>query len=357
MLNRQILLLTIGVWSAAWGFYMSPVFILGENKPQMVAFLAGCSVFGATQCLILYQLIRRTRPLPMRWRTTLVIAAAFVAVGVHALLDTEVYQWIFSPRLVFRPEVPVRQFGYFYLTNFVMLAPTYSLYLAGVALTLAALANEDKERRLAAAQAAMQEAQLTALRLQINPHFLFNALNAVTALVGAGRNAEASQVVARLSSFFRATLNTPPGEMVRLEEELDVIGSYLDIEAARFGPRLAAEIDCADAVAEALVPHFLLQPLVENAIKHGVARSKATVRLEIAAEARAGRLVLRVADDAGPLDGALPPGAGVGLQNVAQRLAALYGDAARLTTGRQGRRFLAEIEMPLSLQRPEREAA
>ncbi len=166
-------------------------------------------------------------------------------------------------------------------------------------------------------------------------------------LVGSGRNRDAETVVARLAEFFRATLSTDPNAIVTLEEELDVLGAYLDIEQARFGERLQVVIDLPDVLSRASVPHFLLQPLAENAIKHGVAPSKRPVTLTIAAQARDGRLVVQVRVDGA---GGAPGGSGgrVGLSNVAARLSAHYGDAAGLRAERQVRGFLAEVTIPLS---------
>jgi hypothetical protein len=350
-LNRQVALLTVGLWIASFGFYMAPALIVGDTDPRNLVFYANCSAMGATLSGLLYLAVRASRPIAQRPRVVLVAVAALAALCLHAFLDSAIYQALFAAAAHAGPAARRTPFAFMFASNFVMLAPVYGLYLTCVALTLSALSNQDKERRLAAAHAATQEAQLRALRFQINPHFLFNALNAVTALVGSGRNTEAAAVVARLSSFFRATLNTPPGAMIPLEEEIDTIGSYLDIEAARFGPRLVPEIDCPKELAEALVPHFLLQPLVENAVKHGVARSKAPVAVVISAAARDGLLVIRVCDDAFAADAAAPSGAGVGLSNVGERLTALYGEAGRLTTGRQGRRFVAEIQLPLVFAR------
>jgi sensor histidine kinase YesM len=356
-LNRQIVLLTVGLWIAMFGVYMAPMAAVGNLDPRDPVFYASCSATGATLSALLYLVVRASRRIAHRLRVTLVAVAALAALSLHAFADTVVLQAMFADQARATSQIERTSFALVAASNFIMLAPVYGLYLTCVALTLSALANQDKERRLAAAHAATQEAQLRALRFQINPHFLFNALNAVTALVGSARNAEAAAVVARLSSFFRATLNTPPGAMIPLEEEIDTIGSYLDIEAARFGPRLVPEIDCPKELAEALVPHFLLQPLVENAVKHGVARSKAPVAVVISAAARDGLLVIRVSDDAFAADAAAPSGAGVGLSNVGERLTALYGEAGRLTTGRQGRRFVAEIQLPLVFARQELAAA
>ena len=172
-------------------------------------------------------------------------------------------------------------------------------------------------------------------------------------------NSEASTVVGRLAEFFRASLDTAPGDMTRLGDEFDVVASYLDIEAARFGPRMRIEVDCPADLDDALIPQFLLQPLVENAVKHGVARSKRPVTIAIRAVRDGEGLVMTVEDDAGPIAAhavETAPGTGIGLRNVEARLAALFGPEAGLTAGPGPRGFAARIVLPLALQDRERAA-
>jgi LytS/YehU family sensor histidine kinase len=153
-------------------------------------------------------------------------------------------------------------------------------------------------------------------------------------------------------------LKIAPGDLVPLEEELDLTGSYLDIEAARFGDRLGVEIDFPDHLRGAMAPHFILQPLAENAIKHGVAPAKRPVKVTLRASSAGGRLILTVTDDAG-VGGALPAanGGGVGLSNVRARLHALFGDDASLQTSAEDGCFTAEIVMPLKMGREDQAAA
>ena len=115
---------------------------------------------------------------------------------------------------------------------------------------------------------AAQQAQLAALRYQLNPHFLFNSLNSISALIVTGRNKDAEAMTNRLSDFLRSSLNANPTELVPLDEELALTEEYLEIESVRFGERLSIAVDCADEACDALVPSFLVQPLVENAVKH-----------------------------------------------------------------------------------------
>jgi two-component sensor histidine kinase len=173
------------------------------------------------------------------------------------------------------------------------------------------------------------EAQLKMLRYQLNPHFLFNTLNAISTLVLERETEAANHMVTRLSSFLRHSLDNDPMQKVTLEQELAALKLYLDIEKVRFEDRLTLELDIQKEAAEALIPSLLLQPLVENAIKYGIARSEEGGHLRIAARVFAGDLLLELSDD-GPgvqlVDGEIPSAHGVGLRNTRERLAELYGN-------------------------------
>ena len=192
-------------------------------------------------------------------------------------------------------------------------------------------------------------AELTALRAQINPHFLFNALNAIAGLIP-GAPALAEETVERLADVFRYTLRQSDKEWVRLEEEMDFVAAYLAIEQARFGDRLAVEIAVADGVGAARIPAMSIQPLVENAIKHGTSAVERTGRVRVAAEIAGNVLRVEVSDNGPGFGGA--PGfdaashAGHGLRNVRERLAGYYGGAARLAWEDAGPGARVWIEMP-----------
>jgi two-component system, LytTR family, sensor kinase len=176
-----------------------------------------------------------------------------------------------------------------------------------------------------------QEAQLRALRYQINPHFLFNTLNSLSSLVLSKRTETAEQMLMNLSTFFRATLSADPTADVPLEEEIKLQRLYLDIEQIRFPDRLSVEIDVPEALLDARVPVLILQPVVENAVKYGVARSRSPVTIRISAYEEAGRLHIKVKDDGEGGDSGgngNGGGTGVGLKNVRERLIARFGDRA-----------------------------
>jgi hypothetical protein len=185
------------------------------------------------------------------------------------------------------------------------------------------------DQRAGALAREAQEAQLRALRYQINPHFLFNTLNSLSSLILSQKTDVAERMLMNLSTFFRATLSADPTADVSLEEEIKLQRLYLDIEQIRFPSRLAVEVDVPDALLSARVPVLILQPIVENAVKYGVARSRKPVTLRISAHEEAGRLHIKVKDDGegGAADDA-DAGTGVGLRNVCERLTARYGTRA-----------------------------
>jgi two-component system, LytTR family, sensor kinase len=195
------------------------------------------------------------------------------------------------------------------------------------------------QRRLADAENAAQAAQVRALRYQVNPHFLFNTLNSLSSLVMTGRSDRAETMLLALSTFFRTSLSLDPSADVSLAEEIDLQRLYLDIEMARFPDRLTVEIDIPAELEQARMPALLLQPIVENAIKYGVSKSRKAVVIRV--EARHvdnGRMVLEISNKLkhggkDELPAATHEGTGLGLANVSQRLEARWGSRASCRYG------------------------
>lgn len=188
------------------------------------------------------------------------------------------------------------------------------------------------EARAARLERLMTEAQLEALRMQLQPHFLFNTLNAIAGLVRRHENAGAIRMLARLGDLLRLTLERDSPQRIPLLEELEFLDHYLEIERSRFADRLTVEVAVPDALGDALVPTLLLQPLVENAVRHGVARTPGPGHVVIRAERRGATLELEV-EDSGPGfpgDSLTPSREGVGLANTRARLQQLYGARAEL---------------------------
>lgn len=307
------------------------------------------TVSGMGLTWLLYLLLRRFDERPLRTRVaaaflaSLPVAAAYAAVNHLAFYDPQ------PPE----PDVPTDRHDKG-LANMIaenaihwyfFIACWAALYLA---LSYAAQVRES-EREAARFRAAAQSAELRALRYQVNPHFLFNTLNSISSLVMAGRNTQAEEMILNLSRFFRTGLATDPTEDVPLADEIALQRLYLEIEAVRFPDRLRTELAVEPGLEDACVPGMILQPLVENAIRHAVSPSRRPVTVRIAARRARGRLRLDVEDDGGAVE-AVPRGTGVGLRNVCDRLHVRFGDDAAVASGRrEGGGYNVTLLMPLVL--------
>jgi two-component system, LytTR family, sensor kinase len=191
-----------------------------------------------------------------------------------------------------------------------------------------------KQREAALRSAALaQEAQLKMLRYQLNPHFLFNTLNAISTLILDSQNRTANHAVMRLSEFLRYTLDQDPMKKVTLRQEIEALNLYLNTERLRFAERLRLEYAVEEPALDALVPSLLLQPLIENALKYAISPREEGGSIRIEGRARGAMLEIAVIDDGpGLRDGNVAvDGRGVGLRNTRERLAVLYGESHRFT--------------------------
>lgn len=198
-------------------------------------------------------------------------------------------------------------------------------------------ALEEKHRQLVATEILAKEAQLQALRYQLQPHFLFNTMNAISTLVLSDQPRAATEMIGRLANLLRDTLDAPDIHEVPLSDELAVTEEYLAIEAVRFGERLVVHWDLDPAVADVLVPRLILQPLVENAVRHGIARRQHGGFILIKTQHLGDHLAITIENEAPDesaallLDGVVRAG-GVGVQNVRKRLEQTYGSAGSMHT-------------------------
>ena len=209
------------------------------------------------------------------------------------------------------------------------------------------------------AVALAQEAQLKMLRYQLNPHFLFNTLNAISTLILDNQNKKANQAVTRLSEFLRYTLDQDPMKKVTLRQELEALDLYLGTERLRFGERLRLEYAIEESAMNALVPSLLLQPLLENSLKYAVSAREQGGLVRIEGRTREGWLELAVIDDGPGLREGTPVSErrGVGLRNTSERLAVLYGDNHRFSVGNSNPGLRVDMALPLELAEPGHEAA
>ena len=273
-------------------------------------------------------------------RPALVHGTASVVLAVLHLVVSAVGVWAAVSHTFLTVQAQVRQLlaGYLVsdLVTYWAIVAAYATYSARRTLEVEARTRHALELRTARLESEsavlrgqMTEARLAALRMELNPHFLYNALNTVSSLVQRGERHDAIVMVSRLSELLRRTLDRDLDNAVSIEQELDLLELYVSIERVRFADRLDIRIRVDPAARNALVPTFMLQPLVENAIRHGVAAVRGPARIDVIATVEGERLVIEVRDT-GPGFGPGAASDGVGLANTRRRLAALYGDAAAM---------------------------
>jgi len=279
-------------------------------------------------------LLRAVRRWPLtgdRWRRNLPIHLAVVLVSSFLLTS-----WMWASRTAIFALLGLGRYDYGIMSiRYPMEFPNhvigYALMVGLVTMVDQYRAARQREVRTAQLESELAQAQLHNLRLQLNPHFLFNALNTVTAVMYEDP-ARADRMLTGLSELLRLTLQDAPAQEATLAQELGILERYLDIQRARFESRLQILITAEAGTLEALMPQLLLQPLVENAVRHGV-DAEGRARIEIAARRDNGTLLLTVRDHGPGLSGTTAEalGRGVGLSNTASRLRRLYGDGHRLS--------------------------
>lgn len=226
----------------------------------------------------------------------------------------------------------------------------YFLLLAWAALYFALLAGvraREAERRGERFRSAAKAAELRSLRYQVNPHFLHNTLNSLSALVMTGKVERAEEMIQALSQFYRHSLADDSTGDVSLADEIELQEQYLAIESVRFPRRLRVAVDLPRELESLCVPGMILQPLVENSVKYAVSASSQPVTISISVAEEYGRLVLRVADDGPGLPADHSGGFGIGLANVRDRLEARFGKDASVTSGPIGTGYETQLRLPM----------
>ncbi|MNK09527.1 Sensor histidine kinase YehU [compost metagenome] len=356
----QAMLVATAIWTVNAPLILAPA-MAARNVTANELAQAGVIVGGGwLLCLAVFQVLHVLRRSNAGTRIAGVGAAVVAAALILGLVDGGAL--VLLGQMGVAPNVGVEALLLRALTNTVFLAWIFTLFATVILLLNSNRRVAEREADLARAelqtaqaQSAASAARLAALRYQLNPHFLFNTLNAVSAAVVTRRNEEAEAMLARLADFLRATLSADPVAEVRLEEELGTVEAYLEIESERFRDRLSVVVNCPDRLRGALVPSFILQPLIENSIKHGVSRSKSKVFLKVSAKVADDQLVICVDDDAKPLQvSPVREGSGIGLAAVRDRLDVLYGVRGGLSTMRLDPGFSTSLHLPLKLaDRPE----
>jgi signal transduction histidine kinase len=283
------------------------------------------------------------------WRLPLLLAIGLVlAFAAHVAVELLRVEVLEVPRRGPQGRVPPVQLSWF-LNDFIIYLGVLAAGFARDYFRRYEARNQEAARlaaQAAALQARLAQAQLGALRMQLSPHFLFNTLNAISALVERDP-AGVRRMIARLSDLLREALDESVPPERPLAQELDFVRRYLDIMQIRFPDTLRVSV-AADAEARrALVPTLVLQPLVENAVKHGVARMRGGGMVEVRGERAGERLRLTVRDTGPGPGGAAEPEGGLGLRNTAQRLEQMYGPLQQLTlSAAPGGGTLALVEIP-----------
>ena len=355
--TRQAAWLGFSVWTLSCGLFVLPTyFSTGALPARFLEHVAVLYVVGIALTTLIHLAAVRVRQRPLAAR---LVAMTGVVVAASALLGAADFAATWWLRIAAR-EDPFATLART-LNNTVGFIWLYGLIAAILVIIQASRTERERERELADARAAESEARelaaraearasaarLAALKYQLNPHLLFNALNAASSLVINQRNDDAEAMLAKLTDFLRATLVGDLQNTVTVGRELSTIETYLDIEAVRFGERLRVVVDCPPELEDCRMPGFLLQPLVENAVKYAVAPTRRTVTLRIAFAADGGDLVITVDDDGDPAKAAtVAPGTGVGLTNIRERLDALYGGRGSLQVESLSQGFRATVRMP-----------
>jgi two-component system LytT family sensor kinase len=303
---------------------------------------------------LVMQMGRRYPLLPVRSSTAWIRHAA-----LWALISLVAAAWMAGLKVVLNPwksTVPPGPFVDLWLGKFYNQLLVSLILYCGILMATYMLDSRVRlaRQRVEAARLAEQltKAELAALRHQVEPHFVFNALNGVAGLVRTGQNERAVEMIARLSDFMRHLVQDSGRQEVPLAEELKFAQMYLGIQSARFADRLQVKIDVAKDTGRAIVPSLILQPIVENAVKHGIAARTQGGAIEIRAARVDGKLTLSVYNDGPelPVDWEAN-GAAIGLSNVRNRLHGLYGNDGTLKMSNEGQRGVnVSISMPFREQ-------
>ncbi len=330
--------------------------LTGVSEQWSSAGRRGIVVVAGILCtFVLYQLLQRAQPQSFGARLAAALGAAVPLVIVYASVNLLVFYYWFPVSEAAR-IIEEMQAKYPGAWETVLILDSsirwYFFFAVWAALYVAfGYANEMRavERRANHFRLEAKNAQLRALHYQVNPHFLFNTLNSLSTLVLKGSKSEAETMIMNLSSFLRSSLAVDPEQLVSLEEEIALQRLYLDIEQTRFPDRLQVEVTMPDELKNACVPVLILQPIIENAIKYGVAPTKGKIAIRLHASAEYGLLVLRIDNDIDAKAPAPPSGTGLGLGNVRERLLTRYGPTAGCEWGpSDDGGFVVSLWLPLS---------
>jgi len=339
--TRAALWLTLAFWASGYLLLTLATALSGnEHLPAIAAMRVVTTLIGLGFCYLIHLLLKHPRLTTTKRR--------LIALAVAAPVLAETYAWsAFFIMSTVDPALNLSNFTWTAAVNTIAFWSWFFLAWAGLYLALMySFDAQDEQRRSAELREQAHVAQLRALHSQINPHFLFNSLNSVSALILDRNSDKAEEMVGKLARFLRLGLSADPTRKIPLELELELQRSYLDIEQLRY-PDLTVEIELPDELKGALVPSLILQPIVENAVKYGVAGAPPPASIAIRARGAGDMLELEVTDSG---KGAPQPGgSGIGLANIEQRLSLLYGEGRSILAAARGAdgSYRVRISLPL----------
>ena len=311
------------------------------------------AITGYCLTLLLSVLYGYYRGLPLVLSVVLILATLAAATFVYSLIDAFTFSFLASST----PGITVARLLVSVYITFTVLFGWSALYF-GINFYLIV---EEQSDQMQALEMQASSAQLAMLRYQLNPHFLFNTLNSISTLVLLKQTERANAMLSRLSSFLRYTLANEPTAHVTVQQEVETLKLYLEIEKMRFEARLRPSFDIDPRAERARLPSLLLQPLVENAIKYAVTPQEEGADIAVTVRLAGERVQIAVSDSGpGLRDGQMQPSlsTGVGLTNIRERLAQAYGPDHRIDTrSAPAGGFSVEIEIPFQLEDVQREAA
>lgn len=342
--TRAALWLTLVFWGASFGLATLTIYL--DGKPQWLAIALMRilpTLLGLGFCFLIHLLLRSRRLTTTKSR--------LIALALVAPVLAEIFAWAnYFAGAAVDPSANLDGLNWAGAIRTVLFWTWFFLAWAGLYLALMyGFDVHEEQRRSAELRERAHIAQLRALHSQINPHFLFNSLNSVSALILDKKGEKAEEMVVKLARFLRLGLAADPTRKIPLELEIELQRTYLEIEQLRY-PDLVVEVGLPEEIKDALVPSLILQPIIENAVKYGVAEAPPPATISVMARSDGERLTLEVIDS-GKGNGSQAGGAGIGLANVRQRLALIYGeDGSGLSAGRDSQgQFRVEISLPLEL--------
>lgn len=324
--KAQFWALTVFGW-LGYGFFVAlSAFLWVIPFEQQLAYTLMAMSSGLILSLLLRDMLHRVWLMSLIKRGVLVLLSVGIVTALWSWLKMEIFFLLFEEKA--KDRSGAEYLGWFTYSFFIFLSWT-GLYFG---IKYYQMLQDEKDKTLRATAMA-HEAQLKMLRYQLNPHFLFNTLNAVSTLILAKETRTANAMVTELSKFLRYSLDNDPMQTVTLGQEVCALKLYLGIEKLRFEDRLHIQFDITDQAKDALIPSLLLQPLIENSIKYAIATNEQGGTIQLRAQVFAQELLLELSDTGPGIslnEGELLTASGVGLLNTRERLRVLYGDNHRI---------------------------